>query len=78
MALADGRVLITDGQLPGGDGHPSSELYLPASGTFAFAGNMTAARYGHTATLLPDGTVLIVGGINTWPLPTASAEIYKQ
>ena len=77
VRLVDGSVLITGGQLPGGNGNAGSDLYLPASGTFAFAGNMTAARHEQTATLLDDGTVLIVGGYSVWPTPTASAEIYK-
>ena len=37
---------------------------------------MTTGRHSHTATLLSDGTVLIVGGYSSWPTPTASAEIY--
>lgn len=77
VRLADGRVLITGGQMPGGDGSAGSDHYLPASGTFASAGNMTTGRHEHTATLLNDGTVLIVGGYSSWPSPTASAEIYK-
>ncbi len=38
---------------------------------------MITGRHEHTATLLPDGTVLIAGGYTFWPNPTASAEIYK-
>jgi uncharacterized protein (TIGR03437 family) len=45
-------------------------------GTFTETGNM-ASRFGHTATLLADGTVLIAGGISNLSLPPiASAEIY--
>ena len=36
---------------------------------------VTRSRQGHTATLLPDGTVLLSGGYNSYAL-IASAEIY--
>jgi hypothetical protein len=77
VRLADGTVLISGGQLPGGKGRADTQLYLPASGTFTFAGSMTTGRHSHTTTVLPDGTVLIAGGYSVWPTPTSSAEIYK-
>jgi hypothetical protein len=40
------------------------------AGTFTSVGDMTTARLFHTATLLPDGTVLIAGGAGV------SAELY--
>jgi hypothetical protein len=83
--LADGRVLIAGGELPGASlasqaypgGNPGVELYVPATGTFVSAPSLSTGRYGHTATLLTDGTVLIAGGYPSWAQPTASAEIYK-
>jgi hypothetical protein len=52
----------------------------PASaGTFTpTLGNMSLARYGHTATLLLSGQVLVAGGSNALSpvVPEASAELY--
>ena len=54
--LPDGSLLITGGQLPGGDGEVVSEIYTPATSTFSAAGNMVTQRHEHTATLLGDGS----------------------
>lgn len=77
--LPDGKVLLaggrdrTDGS---GAATAGAELYDPASGTFARTGDMTSARSGHSATLLPDGKVLIAGGSVENDATTSSAELY--
>jgi hypothetical protein len=81
--LNDGRVLIAGGDSSYGALGPnteaSAELYDPATGTFSPTGSMTTARDGHTATLLPNGKVLIAGGgprLGGVGYSVASAEIY--
>ena len=68
--------------MTGGNG-TSAELYDPASGTWAPTGSMvTTAVANFTATLLPDGRVLLAGGWNLHldagqnAIPLASAELY--
>jgi Galactose oxidase, central domain len=46
------------------------------SGTFTQTGNLTRPRTSHTATLLPDGRVLLAGG-SSLNIPTASTELYN-
>jgi hypothetical protein len=72
----DGTVLVTGGAefsakadrgsrtafLP--ESTATAELFNPASGTFAPTSDMANARARHASVLLPDGDVLVTGGIN--------------
>jgi hypothetical protein len=76
--LPNGKVLVTGGQgsdFGSGNGFASAELYDPASGSWTATGSLTAARKSHTATLLPNGKVLVAGG-SAASGPLASAELY--
>jgi hypothetical protein len=76
--LPNGKVLVAAGSHSNDGLHPlaSAELYDPASGTWAAAGNLGTGRFSHTATLLPDGHVLAAGGYLFGPL--TSAELYTS
>jgi len=77
--LADGRVLLAGGCAVDGcttsEVEPSSEFYVPGRG-FAPGPPMLHPRSSHTATLLPDGRVLIAGGGNGPGNLTAGVEIF--
>jgi hypothetical protein len=74
--LSSGKVLIAGGECTiGWDDYEicptgSAEVFDPVAGAFSRTGGMTAARSYHTATLLPNGKVLITGG------GIASAELF--
>jgi hypothetical protein len=77
----DGRVLITGGvpnehfncEAPGAK---TAEIFDPKTGQFSPTGSMLQSRFGHTATLISGGNVLITGG--QWcGLQLSSAEIYE-
>jgi hypothetical protein len=87
--LADGKVLVVGGGVlsqfpnpPIGNPTPrailsSAELYDPASGKWTeLDSHLDCARAEHTATLLPDGRVLITGGCDSDYSVTSSTEIF--
>jgi hypothetical protein len=77
--LANGMVLIAGGFAgSGGEYNPyrTAELFDPNSGTFQSVAEMSIGRSGHSATLLKNGRVLIVGGWTGRYDLRGSAEIF--
>ena len=86
--LPDGRVLAAGGELLQGDYRAqnsetvvlaTTELFDPSSNSWAPGPDLAKARMHHTATLLPDGRVLFVGGISQEVEPNppdSEVEIY--
>jgi hypothetical protein len=81
VVLKDGRVLVTGGVSKTPEGslvvHASAEVFDPATGRWSPVAPMTRARTVHSATVLKDGRVLVVGGLEAeWSLPMRSAEVF--
>lgn len=89
IKLPDGNVAVIGGTYEGGYGTATNKIDIfeiapnadPSTGTFTDGGLMALARHNNTATLLNDGTILIVHGTYSFGSPlnsqTAnSAEIY--
>jgi hypothetical protein len=69
VRIANGRVFVAGGERPATGGgvffHNTTEFFNPSSGSFLFPDvRMRVPRSGHTATLLPNGEVLLAGGKN--------------
>jgi N-acetylneuraminic acid mutarotase len=83
--VADGswRVLVAGG-FDGNDGNlpqlQTAELWDPSTNNFTPAASLSTPRGNHTATLLPNGQVLVAGGnvvlSNGSPLTTDFVEVY--
>jgi hypothetical protein len=72
--LPDGEVLVAGGF--DGGALPGAELYDPVAGTWSVTGNLSNARYLHTATLLANGQVLVAGGLDSNIAASPTAELY--
>jgi hypothetical protein len=89
----DGTVLAAGGinRLWRGTSISAAALFAPESDGFTPTGSLNTSRDAHTATVLADGTVLIVGGIHqgfncggfpfpwcrTYSTTLSSAELFK-
>ena len=76
--LPDGKVLIAGGFREEGTTEiaiASAEIFDPFNRTFTPISDMNEPRNGHTATLLPNGKVLLAGGWNQQGR-TGTAELY--
>jgi N-acetylneuraminic acid mutarotase len=60
--LSNGTVLVAGGLGTSGGYLTSAEIYNAATDTWSFTGSLATARSGHTATLLPNGQVLVAAG----------------
>ena len=79
--------LLPNGQVLAAGGYPclciptislaSAELYEPTTRMWTETGSMGGARGAHTATLLPNGLVLVAGGFTDQQVPVRSAELYR-
>jgi YVTN family beta-propeller protein len=73
--LQDGRLLAVGGNPASGGITAAAEIYDPQTGAWSLTGSLNTPRDGHSATLLPDGRVLIAGGSNATGT-VASAELF--
>jgi large repetitive protein len=81
VKLQDGNVLVTSGwkiQGPVVAGMADAEVFLPATSGFSGVAPMHVARLQNSSTLLPDGNVLVAGGVDGNSLVTASVEFYDS
>ena len=77
--LANGKVLVSGGRSTSSSDlavRTKADLYDPATGKWIATGAMLTGRSQHTATLLPNGKVLAVGGSNPNGLEPKTPELY--
>lgn len=78
--LPNGNLLIAGGWVDDGNAtvHATAEVYDRQSRTVVGTGSMTSSRMLHTATLLRNGKVLVVGGLDDASQHIPSAELYDS
>lgn len=77
--LAAGQVLVVGASdISNPENARTAELYDPLSGQWVLTAQMPHGRFGHSASCLPTGEVLVAGGARpiSHPAPVSGAEIY--
>ena len=73
--MASGKVWSPAASVPVADLQRRRRAVRPATNQWSSAGTLTAARYLHSATLLPTGEVMLIGGTTTGFTYLASGEL---
>lgn len=84
VLLGDGRLLVTGGARSGPDLTQAAatdrcDLYDPAANAWTPLPSLPSARTGHSASLLPDGRVVLAGGAQgtlTAPVAIGAVDVY--
>ncbi|WP_300628898.1 kelch repeat-containing protein [Pseudomonas sp.] len=79
IRLAAGQVLVAGAStISSPENARTAELYDPLSGQWTLTAQMPHGRFGHSASCLPTGEVLLAGGARpvSHPAPVSSAEIF--
>ena len=74
VLLPNGGLLVAGGRVA----QATADLYNPLTRAWTNAGGMTIARRNHTCTVLPDGSVFIVGGDVGASDPADTTEFYTS
>src|SRR5258708_371343 len=76
--LPDGRILLLGGfENANTNSPPVSNAYIVSTaGVQTLSVGLQVARAGHTATVLPDGTILVFGGVGTNRQIVSVAEVF--
>ena len=75
--LPDGKVLVAGGVHPvqvGSGAYSTTEIFDPSTNSWSTGPELSGPRANHSATLLPDGRVLLIGGIAPEFVPLSSME----
>ncbi len=83
ITLSDGRLMSVGGRAIGlqaqsGNYNETAELFDPASTEWSFTGDMNEQRRSPGLLALPDGRVMVVGGLSGQREPLASSEFWDE